>query len=273
MSDDDGAPSDARRRRFLRGAVAVCGLALGAGRAHAQGTPDAQGVIEASDRVRNPGVPFSVRNTLIEYRSGVENDSMAFLVMAKESPETRQFLNVLRYIEPPRDRGKIILSNGKSMWFYDPASKSSVRISPQERLFGQAANGDVIIVNFARDYNARSIVSDTVNDAQKTRRDCWKIDMVAANEAATYARVEYWVEKTTDYPVKSRCYADSGRLLKVAFYRRFQEEMGRIRPTEVVIVDAVNSNLVTIMHFSDYRARKLPDEWFQREYLPRLRSD
>ena len=62
----------------------------------------------------------------------------------------------MRYVEPPRDAGKMVLLDGRSLWFYDPASKASVRISPQQRLIGQAAIGDVLTVNLAVDYTAHA---------------------------------------------------------------------------------------------------------------------
>ncbi|MDN5759397.1 MAG: hypothetical protein L0H59_12860, partial [Tomitella sp.] len=38
---------------------------------------------------------------------------------------------------------------------FDPASQASIRLSPQQRLLGQAANGDVVAANFALDYTAQ----------------------------------------------------------------------------------------------------------------------
>ncbi len=60
------------------------------------------------------------------------------------------FRNLLQYVEPPRDAGKRVLLDGRSFWFFDPASQTSVRISAQQRLVGQAAIGDVLTVNLAR---------------------------------------------------------------------------------------------------------------------------
>ena len=47
------------------------------------------------------------------------------------------------------DTGKLMLKNGNDLWFYDPANQASVRISPDQRLLGQAANGDVVTSPFA----------------------------------------------------------------------------------------------------------------------------
>jgi hypothetical protein len=35
----------------------------------------------------------------------------------------------------------------------------------------------------------------------------------------------------------------------------------------------VDANLVTTMTTSDYRLQEIPDAWFQRDFLPRLKAD
>ena len=79
---------------------------------------------------------------------------------------TGQFRNLVRYIEPPRDAGKMVLLDGTMLWFYDPASKASVRISPQQRLIGQAAIGDVLTVNLALDYTGKLVGAESIQDAR-----------------------------------------------------------------------------------------------------------
>jgi outer membrane lipoprotein-sorting protein len=227
-------------------------------------------IIAASDRVRNPRQPFRLSNTLIEYRSGKPAQRMVLVVYAKEDQSAGQFRNLVRFVEPPRDSGKMVLKNGNIMWFYDPSSKVSIRLSPQQRLIGQASNGDVITVNLAKDYKGSLIAEETIQDADRKERACWHLDMSATSDGATYNRIEYWVEKQTYYPIKGKYYSDSGRLLKIAYYRKFEEQLGGVRPTEAIIIDAVDSALVTKMTFSDYRPQDIPEAWFQREYLPRL---
>ncbi|MBF0566428.1 MAG: outer membrane lipoprotein-sorting protein [Nitrospirae bacterium] len=60
------------------------------------------------------------------------------------------------------------------------------------------------------------------------------------------------------------------RLLKTAYYREYEEQLGAARPTEVIIIDGLNPQLVTTMKFSDYAYREIPDMWFQKDFLPRF---
>jgi hypothetical protein len=148
-----------------------------------------------------------------------------------------------------------------------------VRISPQQRLIGQASIADVLTVNFAVDYNGTLGGAEKIQDAARQERDCWHLDLAAANDTSAYNRIEYWVEKATHYPIKGKFYSDSGRLLKILYYRGFEERLGGVRPTEAIIIDAVDSSLVTTVKFGDLRFQDVPDAWFQRDYLPRFRGE
>lgn len=237
----------------------------------ASATPTPQQIVEATDRVRNPAQPFRLTVTLTEYVSGAERNHDRLVVFSKEDPVTRQYRNLIEYVDPPRDSGKKVLLDGQSLWFFDPASDVSIRISAQQRLIGQAAIGDVLTVNLAADYAPSLLGSEKILDAGRQERDCWHLDLKAANDRAVYNRVEYWIEQSTNYPIKGKFYSDSGRLLKILYYRGFSEQLGAVRPTEAIIIDAVDTSLATTVRFADYLAQDIPDAWFQRDFLPRLR--
>jgi hypothetical protein len=231
-----------------------------------------QQVVAGADKVRNPGQPFRSVDTLTEYVGGRPRDQDQLVIYAKEDPATHQFRNLVRYVEPPRDAGKMALFDNHDLWFFDPASNASVRISPQQRLIGQASIGDVLTVNLVVDYNATLLGDDTITDAEHQPRQCWHLDLKAATDTAIYNRVEYWVEHGSFHPIKAKFYSDSGRLLKILYYRGYREQLGTVRPGSAVIIDAVDSSLVTTIEFGDEKFQDIPEAWFQRDYLPRLRG-
>jgi len=256
-----------KNTRHIAGIVAFAlALFLGAA-AHAQ---TAQDIVAATDKVRNPSKPFRTVLKLTEYVGGKERDHDSLTVFSKEDPSTRQFRNLVQYVEPARDAGKRVLLDGHSLWFYDPDSKESVRISAQQRLIGQAAVGDILTVNLAADYTASVLATEKIDDATHQPRECWHLELKAANDVATYNRVEYWVEQGTFYPIKGKFYSDSGRLLKILYFRNFAERLGAVRPSEAIIIDAVDSSLATTATFGDYAWQDIPEAWFQRDFLPRL---
>ncbi|HAL39689.1 MAG TPA: outer membrane lipoprotein-sorting protein [Polaromonas sp.] len=235
--------------------------------------PSADEILAASDAIRNPGRPFSVTVTLTEFQGGKQVDTSTLTSYSRIQQEGSQFASLIRFVLPARDAGKLMLKNGNDMWFYDPTSKASVRLSPQQRLLGQASNGDVATVNLAKDYKATLVGDEEIQDGERRTRKAHKLALVAATPDVTYASIEMWVAAENNRPLKARFFAESSRLLKTAYYRRFQPQLGAERPTETVIIDGLNPQSVTLMRFSDYKARAIPDTWMQRDFLPRFQPD
>ena len=260
------------RNQFLQFAAVCCAIGPFAGGV-AQAAPAAQAILAASDAVRNPGQPFRVTVTLTEYDKGHQTDNSSLTSYSRIIDNSGQFASLIRFVQPARDAGKLMLKNGNDLWFYDPGTKASVRISPQQRLMGDAANGDVITVNFARDYKATLNAEETVTDGERKPRRAYKLALAATNDDATYAAIELWVDAGNNWPIKARFLADSGRLLKTAYYRRFQTQLGAERPTETVIIDGLNPQSVTIVRLSEFAARNIPTSWFQRDFLPRFQGE
>src|SRR5579859_7082526 len=136
-------------------ALSTCMATLGVAAEHGpEREPNAQEILAASDAVRNPDKPFGLSIVLTEYRNAQEVNSNTLAIYSKLDGQTGRYRTLVSYRGPARDAGKLVLENGTEMWFYDPSSQASIRISPQQRLIGQASTGDVVTVNFAHDYRA-----------------------------------------------------------------------------------------------------------------------
>ena len=228
-------------------------------------------ILQRSDKIRNPDTPFTTQITLVEYSKAKEVDKLILKVHSKRhANKNGQYRSLVKFLKPKRDAGKKMLQNGNEIWFYDPAAKNSVRMSAQQRLMGQASNGDVMTSNFALDYQVELLGEEAIKDATKKSRIAYRLYMTAKTTDITYAFVDLWVEKNSYHPVKAKFYSSSKRLMKIVYYSNFQEQLGCVRPTKMLIIDGVNTNKVTLMQMSNYRAVNIPDAWFQRSYLPRF---
>ena len=247
--------------------------ALLAGWSVASAAVDAQGILAASDAVRNPGRAFSVVVGLTEFLDGKRVDSSSMVTYSRQLAEGGQYATIVKFLSPARDSGKLMLKDGRDLWFFDPTTKASVRLSPQQRLLGQASNGDVVTVNLARDYRASHAGEEELQDGERKVRRTHKLALEASTSDATYSRIELWVGVDNNWPIKGLFYAESGRLLKTVFYRKFQPQLGLDRPTELVIIDGVNPASVTLMRLTDFASKALPVSWFQRDHLPRFQVE
>jgi len=171
----------------------------------------------------------------------------------------------VKFVLPARDAGKLILKNANDLWVYDPNNKASIRISPQERLLGQASNGDVVTANFSADYRATLEAEEDISDGEKKKRHCYRLLLKATAPDVTYDHLQVWIDSTSSELVKGAFFAESGGLLKTVYYRKFANNLGVRMPTEAVIIDGVDPGSVTVMAFSNYQPRNIPDTWFQRD--------
>src|SRR5579863_771244 len=190
--------------RYKKHWMAILPMAAWLGVGAVARAQSAHEIVVATDKVRNPDKPFRSTLRLTEYVGGQERDHDSLALYSKEDGTTRQFRNLVQYVEPARDAGKRVLLDGHSLWFYDPDSKVSVRISAQQRLIGQAAIGDILTVNLAADYVAAVLGTETIDDTARQPRQCWHLELKAGETLATYNRVEYWVEQKTFYPIKGK---------------------------------------------------------------------
>lgn len=266
-----GRPHPIRSRR--RAVLALALLAAGARAGAAASMADANALLVQSDAIRNPRQPFAVDIRLSEYRDGKQVDESSLNIYAKIDPDSGQYRNLVRFARPLRDVNKLMLVNGNDMWFFDPSSSAAVRISPQQRLLGRASSGDVVTANLARDYRAELAGEERIQDGELQARDCTLLKLAAHTRQANYHAVRLWLDSASRQPVKAEYYSQSGHLLKTVMYRRAQRVLGELRPTEAVIIDGRDTSWITVMDFSGYVAREIPDAWFQRDYLPRFRPE
>lgn len=257
---------------MIRRHLLIAGSLLGVlGTARAQ--ESALALLARSDAIRNPEFSYSTRVVLGEYRAGKEQDSMVLRSHVRPAQRKGEYQTLVSFLRPARDVGKHMLKNGNDLWFYDPAGRSSIRLSPQQRLLGQAANADVVSTSFFADYSATLGATEELADGDRQRRNATKLTLTAATSMANYPQIELWVDSQSAAPIRARFYSDSGALLKTIFYRKYRTELGLLRPTEYVIIDGVDPKSVTLMQFDEFRAVDIPAQWMQKEYLPLMRTE
>jgi len=259
------------RRAFtqlLLGSVAASGM--GALPLPALAAQSANAILRQADAIRNPQSSFAVDVSLVNYDRGRAKEQTRVTTYSR--PTGSQFQTLVHINSPAADRGKILLRNGNILWLYDPASKASVRISPRQRLLGNASNGDVVSSNLVGDYKATLAGQETIADGDSKQVACHKLLLKQAASSAPYNSVEFWVDARTNQPVKGKYYTKSGKLLKAAWYRKRKSLMGAKRPTEIVIADGFDPNKVTVMTMSKYRAQNIPETWFNKEWLPNFQA-
>ena len=223
-------------------------------------TPEALEMVKRADEIRFPRESFQTEITIRNLSDSQQTDQRKFRILSRGNENT-----IVLTTEPASERGQALLMRGRDLWIFMPSVSQPVRLSLAQRLTGQVANGDLARANFASDYTP-SIIGREEFDGGATI----VLDLTSTDRGVTYSKVKYWVAEKDGRPLKAEFYALSGRLLKTAHYEEFKELAGRLRPTRLVMEDALKQGEVSVLTYDTMTVRDLPERMFTREYLKRL---
>lgn len=220
----------------------------------------ARSVVSKADEVRFPRDGFQVVIDINSSSPGEQVEERKYRVLSKGNENT-----IVQTLEPASDKGQAMLMRGRDLWVFMPNVSQPVRLSLAQRLTGQVANGDLARANFAGDYEPKLLRTDTI-DGEKMH----VLELNAVDRGVTYAKVLYWVRQSNDWPHRAEFYSLSGRLLKVCKYEKFQSLGGRVRPTQLIMEDALKKGDVSVLRYSQMSPKDLPDRVFTKQYMDKL---
>lgn len=222
--------------------------------------PDAEKLLEQSDLSRNGWSSYEVVTVIRNYVNGELKEEGSFGTSIKGDDRTLvKFLNV-------DVKGQYLLMLEDAMWIYMPNTRKPIRITPLQRLLGNASNGDVARTRYAGDYTPSFRKEESVEGTP-----CYLLDLTARREGATYNRVELWVRKSDARPKKAEIYLSSGKHYKSISYDTFTTVHDRVLLTQMTILDRLREGSTTTMTFSGYTPKEIPEKYFNKDYLEKLR--
>ena len=232
---------------FLIGLLFTCALVGHA----APAPPNAEALLRQSDAFRNGWPSFTVHVRITDFESGRPDEEHLYDVSQKGTEKT--------YVEfmSPREKGEHLLMLGDDMWVYLPDVSRPVRITPLERLTGDASNGDVARTNYATDYSPAYLRTERAGAV-----DCYLLELTAKRKGATYQRILYWVRTEDARPVKAEFYLTSGKHIKTATFDEYASESGRMLLRKLTLYDEVLRNSHSVLEYSGSAPRTLPDRLF-----------
>lgn len=217
---------------------------------------DAAEILRRVDAFRNPLDSFTVDVELTSYR-GEKSESSKVRVYAQNNDKS-----LVEFRSPASEKGRHLLMVRDAMWIYLPGTNRPIRISPMQRLMGDASNGDVARTNYSTDY-----VPQLVNDEKTEFPGAFVLDLKARDPDLSYTRIKLWVDKEAYRPIRAEFYVSSGKLMKRAVFKGFETLSGRSAVTTIEIQDAVRPGQRTVMQYSNLQAQKHPEKMFNKDYL------
>jgi hypothetical protein len=218
-------------------------------------TDDADEIVKRADAGRIPTGRLSFTATVKDFeneevahetRYNVKNDGHAAGLVETAFPE--------------RQRGRKLLMEEDNLWLYTPDTKRPARVSMQQKLTGEIANGDLARTNFAGDYEATLIDSEEVKGQM-----AYHLKLKAKRSGVTYSKIEYWVSEDGYLPLKAVFFAVSGKKLKTAIYSEPKDVLGRTCMTKIHFTDALDKKKTSLLVYSNHKRSKSTNIAFNKE--------
>ena len=216
--------------------------------------------MENADRIRFPTEGFQVDVKITTTKSGRDQEIKEYRILSKGNTRT-----LIMTTAPAIDRGTILLMRDHDLWAFLPNLSQPVRLPLSSRLTGEVSNGDLARANFTGDYEPTLLRTEKIEG-----KSYYVLELIAARSGVTYNRVLYWVNQSNYRPYKAEFYSLSNRLIKTCQYQEYKKIAGEIRPTQLVMVDALTREGRSILDYSNMKLRNLSDKIFTKEYLKKL---
>lgn len=220
----------------------------------------ARSILEKADAIRFPAEGFQVDINITSTAPEQDADKRKYRILSKGNDST-----VVMILEPASERGQIMLMKGRDLWVFMPNVSQPIRLGLAQRLAGQVANGDLARANFTGDYTPRLLRTESAKGDEQ-----YVLELNAIDRGVTYHRVLLWVSKSSHRPRKAEFYSVSNRLMKTCIYENYRDMAGRVRPTRLVMEDALKKDHESVLDYQEMKLRDLPEKIFTKDYLKKL---
>jgi hypothetical protein len=212
--------------------------------------PDMVALLARADDMRLPFREGRVRVDLLTLENDCITGCSRFEVLQSDNGASRvEMLD-------SRARGQRALLSDRGLWLYVPSSRRVIRLTPLQRLMGNANFGDIGRMRWSGDYRIAQVKPDL------DKPGVWMFRLEAMAPTAVYADVTLRLEEKTGRPLEADFYAASGKLLKSASYDPPVVLNGREVIDAITFTGGLSVGVCTRMVMEAFREENLPEYLF-----------
>jgi hypothetical protein len=156
-----------------------------------------------------------------------------------------------------------MLMLGDDYWLMMPASQRPLRITAMQKLLGEASTGDIATMTWSEDYEGTVSGEETIDG-----ETCLKLDLLGQRKGVSYPRIVLYLAKKDRHPVQAELYVASDKLAKLARFRMGEVD-GRRQVTVMTLVDHLQKERSTEVHYLSRTDKTLSDDYFNPAFLVR----
>ncbi|WP_444935450.1 outer membrane lipoprotein-sorting protein [Microbulbifer sp. JMSA004] len=161
------------------------------------------------------------------------------------------------------EEGQKMLMLQDNYWLLMPRSRRPIRITPMQRLLGEASIGDIATLTWSQDYRGQFEASEILKG-----KLTYKLQLEAKTKGASYQKITLWLDSESLFPIQAELYLKSGKLAKVAhFVSGIKDE--ELFVEEMVLVDSIKATTETRVHYESSTAHQLAEKFYNPAYLSR----
>jgi Outer membrane lipoprotein-sorting protein len=241
----------------MKNIVAAALVAMAAGPLHAQ---DVSALLEAADRYRMSSENMQVDTRINVFNlDGSPDKERRYTVFVQAGHQS------LVLMQSPAEKGQKVLMLGDDFWLLMPGSQRPLRITPMQKLLGDASTGDIATMSWAQDYSGTVAGEEACGEPAQP---CIHLSLQAARKGVTYQRIELWIGKARHEPVRADLYVQSDKLAKQA---RFvvDKPAAPTAVTAMLLRDQLTNKKETQVRYLDRKPHTVPESWLNPMFLAR----
>jgi hypothetical protein len=224
----------------------------------AAATDDVAVLLKAADRYRTGQDNLQVETQVnVLNRDGSPDKERRYTVFVQAQ---RKSLVLMR---SPAEQGQKVLMLGDDFWLLMPGSQRPLRITPSQKLLGDASTGDIATMSWSDDYTGAVVGEEKCGDAA-----CMHLSLQAVRKGVSYQRIELWIGKARNEPIRAELYVQSDKLAKHARFV-FDKPSAPTMVTEMVLQDQLSNHKETRVRYLARQAKVVPEAWLNPMFLAR----
>ena len=248
--------------RILRHAVSLlaAGAALALALAPAAHADDVAALLKAADKYRMSGDNMQIDTQISVFNTdGSPDKERRYMVFAQAKHQS------LVLMQSPAEKGQKVLMLGDDYWLLMPGSQRPLRITPMQKLLGDASTGDIATLSWADDYTGTVAGEEPCGEPAQP---CLHLALLANRKGVTYQRIELWIGKARHEPVRADLYVQSDKLAKRARFV-MDKPIAPTTVTEMLLSDQLTNKKETKVRYLGRKEHTVPEAWLNPMFLAR----
>jgi len=218
--------------------------------------PQAQQYLATAEQFRGPQHSFVMQGRIETIKAGRSEKMQPYQLLSGEDRKS------LVIFTGGTSQGQKVLLQDQQFWLQLPGSRRALRITPLQKLMGEASSGDVATLSWQQDYQL--IAADEQSEGIQ-------LSLQAKRDGLSYQRIELWVSATDQFPLRAEFYLPSGKQAKSARFIR-SSTSAEPRVVAMELLDRMHSQDMTVLHYDVVTPQSLPARLFNPQALSTVKA-